>query len=81
MGIAAACRGEMGIAGVSGAYRPGFEPRFRFEKPALFLSDPRADVSEHGGPGLPGARDRTTPSERAYSAEEKPSRFRASRPR
>jgi hypothetical protein len=35
-----------------------FRTTNRFEKPTLFLKDPRVDGSERGGPGLPGARSR-----------------------
>ena len=69
------CRGAMGITGrpwrletrvtpsVSFSIRPvdGILAgrRFRLEKSALFLSDPRVDGSERGGSGLPGVGDRT----------------------
>src|SRR5664279_1512981 len=41
------------------------ERRFRFEKPALVLKDPRVNGSERGGPGLPRAGDRETAGKQA----------------
>src|ERR1017187_6531770 len=51
--------------------------RLRFEKPTLFLSDPRADVSERGGPGLPGTGG---PEETGEPVRAKARRIRALSP-
>src|SRR5664279_1416739 len=65
------CRGCVAGRDQSHALRLSFNPgrqtgalagrQFRFEKLTLSLKDPRADVSERRGPGLPGARGRAAP--------------------